>query len=148
MDSVRATLAPRPFAIMDTTTITHTRARPTAITDLIGSQVESSSVPVRGITGTGAVAGVTDAATTDAEDGAVMDAAAIMVGAAMPDADMLATVMLDKATHVVARAASGAVRLAADSTAAVVDSTVAEAADSTEVAVVVSTAAEADTGNL
>jgi hypothetical protein len=119
-----------------------------AITDLIGLQVESLSAPVRGITDTGvAVAGVTDAATTVARAGAVMDAAVIMAGAAMPDADMLAMVMLDKATRVVERAASAAVRLAADFTeVAVEDSTVAE--DSTEVAVVASTAAEADTGNL
>jgi hypothetical protein len=78
-----------------------------------------------------------------------MDAAVIMAGVAMPDADMLAMVMVDKATHEVARAASAAVRLAADFTeVAVVDSAVAEAAASTAVAVVASTAAEADTGNL
>jgi hypothetical protein len=69
--------------------------------------------------------------------------AAIMAEAATPDEALvtLAVVMRDQATHVAARAASGAVRLAADST-------VAEAEDSTEVGVVASTAAEADTANL
>jgi alkylhydroperoxidase family enzyme len=76
-----------------------------------------------------------------------MDAAVFMDAAAMLDAalDMVAVVMLDKATHVVARAASGVVRLAAGFTeVAVVDSTAAVAAASM---VAVDMAAE-DTGNL
>ena len=82
-----------------------------AITDLIGLQVESSSAPVRGITGTGvAVAGVTDAATTVVRAGAVMDTGVITVAVAMPDAAVVMrdVVMAETATRVVAGAASGA----------------------------------------
>lgn len=127
-----------------------TLARPMAITDLTGLQVESSSALVRGMADTGdAAVGVTDAATTVVRAGAVMDAAVITVAAAMLDAalDTVAVVMLDKATRVVARAASGAVQLEAGITeVAVVDSTAAGVAASMVVAAV-DMAAE-DTGNL
>ena len=140
---VRATLAPRRFASMGITTMLLTLARPTAITDLTGLQVESSSAPVRGMADTGVAAGgVTDAATTVVRAGAVMDAAVIMAGVAMPDAAlvMLDVVMAETATRVVAPAASGAVRLAAGITEMAV-------ADSTVVAAAASTAAAEDTGN-
>jgi hypothetical protein len=77
-----------------------------------------------------------------------MDAAVIMDAVAMLDAalDTVAVVMLDKATRVVARAASAAVRLAAGITeVAVVDSTAAGVAASM---VVAADMAAEDTGNL
>ena len=143
-DLVRATamLAGRRCATGDTTTIIHTRAHLTAITELTGLRAGSSLAPAHGMAGVeaGAVVGAdeagADAGSTVAGDGATTDAA-------------LRTLRVEVFTAV-------GLTVVADSVAVAADSTAAEAADSMEAVVVVgstveaaedSTAVAVDTGN-
>jgi len=137
---VRATLAQLRFAITATTIIIRTLARPTAITDLIGSQAESSLAPVPGTADIGAVAaGVLDAVSAGG-DSADADLTAVEV---LADA-ALSAVLLGASMAVVFTVVAGSVAVAGSTVVAVVDSTAAVEEAST---VVDSTAAVEDTDN-